>query len=37
MAIVDRDGVVLSVLPEDATDDEIYAEMRRLRELYGEI
>lgn len=36
MAIVDKDGNVLAILPADATEDEIYAEMRRLAELYGD-
>lgn len=37
MAIVEREtGMVLSTLPQTATDDEIFAEMRRLAEIYGE-
>lgn len=37
MAIVEiNSGMVLSTLPAGSTDEEIYAEMRRLSELYGE-
>ena len=37
MAIIEiNSGMVLSTLPQDSTDDEIFAEMRRLAEIYGE-